>query len=148
MTRYTDRNTCPAAKASADRFRATVAAEVLGWRELRTCSEFGELCGIPPEASCGSGKPVKLYPVMLAPDPERSAADDFAVLQHVRGTFTSDEMIRFSAVLQENWELRDGTGDHTDYRPGDYARAALTVRRPPPPAPSITRRPERTDCPI
>lgn len=55
---------------------------------------------------------------------------DYSVLEQVRETWSGDDLTAFSRKLHEGW-----CGEYciafpfTDYKPGDYARAALAVVR-------------------
>ena len=123
-------------RAACERFQIAVAAELYGWTGLHVCDRWGGVRGHPPvpkaeaeeiRVNCLCGDPLP-----GPPDPDNSAEDDYEVLDHVRRHFTPDQLLRFGAVLAENWEFAPAYDAHP-YTPGDYARAALAVLRPRPP---------------
>jgi hypothetical protein len=102
---------------------AAVAVKVLGWRNdgLWLYDDY-------PNGNCEVLR-------LLDFQPTTNPADDYRVLEHVRGEWAGDQKWAMRQELSVMWVDRMPTDTPLDpalfnYRPGDYARAALAALTP------------------
>jgi hypothetical protein len=107
----------------ADELAALVAEKVMGWAVFRD-GDVHDRPYVRDRAGLHVYPPAREHGNTWSP--AEYASDDYMVLDHVRASWHRPRLYaRMSELLSDEWSGRESWPNELQYRPGDYARAAL-----------------------